>query len=258
MVWDIWSEKILINNDTPLYLQLESIILKYIEKNNLKPGDSIPSEGEFCTHYGLSRSTVRQAFKQLEEKGLVIRRRGLGSFVSVPKVSRNLGYLYSFTSQLTEMGYKTSSKVLKFEDILADADIAKAMGIQKGVPIYQIERLRLADDLPMLLEKTTIVKKFCPGLSAEIMETQSLYKLLTENGLEIASAVESYEPVMMEKKIQKLLQSETNGCAFSIQRKSYTQTGEIFEYTQSVMPGQRSKLEITLLKDSISMNKYDS
>ena len=254
---DIWQETLKLDDTTPLYRQLEQILLRHIKANDLKPGDGIPSEGEFCTHYGLSRSTVRQAFKQLEEQGLVVRRRGLGTFIAEPKVSRNLGYLYSFTSQLTDMGYTATSRVLQFEDTVLDKETAKLLKLPKGLPVYIIERLRLANDVPMLLEHTTIIKRFCPPLTARSIETHSLYQMLKQNGLSICSAVESYEPVVMSKKTQKLLACENDACAFHISRKSYTESGELFEYTRSVMPGQRSKLELTLLEDGISVNRYE-
>ncbi len=256
MAWDIWQETLRIDDDTPLYRQLETIILKHIKENDLKPGDMVPSEGEFCARYRLSRSTVRQAFKRLEQKGLILRRRGLGSFIAEPKVSRNLDYMYSFTSQLSDMGYETSSQVLHFEETTLDADTAQLLGLEPGLPVYSIERLRLGGGLPMLLEATLIVRSFSPALSAAAIEKESLYRMLKDNGLEMGQAVESYEPIVMDKKTQKLLQSESNPCAFLIRRKSYTKEGQLFEYTRSVMPGQRSRLEITLREDSISLGRF--
>lgn len=257
MAWDIWQETLRIDDKTPLYQQLENIILRYIKEHNLKPGDLLPPEVEFCLRYQLSRSTVRQAFKQLEVKGLIIRRRGLGSFVAEPKISRNLGYLYSFTSQLTDMGYQTSSQVLRFEDTVLQEDVASMLGVAPGTPIYDIERLRLANGQPMLLENTLVIKSFSPPLAAQALEKGSLYQILKDSGLKIASAIESYEPMIMDKKTQRLLQCESNPCAFLIRRKSYTHDNQLFEYTRSIMPGQRSRLELTLLEDSILMTKYE-
>ena len=254
---NLWSNEIKMDNATPLYAQLETILLRHLRESGLKPGAPLPSEGEFCTRFGLSRTTVRQAFKGLEQKGLVVRRRGLGSFVAAPKVSRHLDYLYSFTSQLSDMGYQTSSKVLSFLETVADGPLLAETGLEQDTPVYVIERLRLANDLPMLLEKTVLVRALCPVLTPQMLETQSLYSLLVEYGLSIDSATESYEPVLMDKKTQQLLQCTANPCAFRICRKSRTVQGEVFEVTQSYMPGQNSRLEITLRKDSISLQKYE-
>lgn len=253
---DIWKQAVDMDDETPLYMQLKRIISSYIVENELKPGDTIPSEGEFCSHYGISRTTVRQAFKLLENSGRILRRRGLGSFVSEPKIKRNLDSLYSFSLQLGEMGYETSSRILVFAEETVTAEKSMASGIAVGTPVYHIERIRLADSVPLLLERTCIVKEFCPSLNQSRVETGSLYLLLLENGLEMDCATESYEPVLMDDETMRLLAVDENPCAFSICRKGYAADGRVFEYTRSVMPGLRSRLEITLRQNSVKLKKF--
>ena len=253
----IWPAALDLGDSTPLYRQLENIALSAIRSGALRPGDLLPSEGELCARYGLSRSTVRQAFAGLEEKDLVLRRRGLGSFVAEPKVSRNLDDLYSFTSQLRGMGYTTSSQVLELAPLALDTETARGTGLAAGTPVWRICRLRLANGLPLLLETTLIVRSFCPQLSAAQLETGSLYRLLTDAGLVMDRAVENYEPIVMDRETRRLLHCETNACAFLIHRRAYTRDGELFEVTRSVMPGQRSRLEVTLKKDGVTLHRYD-
>lgn len=255
MGYDLWGQTLRLADDTPLYQQLERILLDYIEAEKLGPGDPIPAENELCERFSISRTTVRQTFKRLEERGLILRRRGIGSFLAEPKVNRHLNGIYSFTDQLSGMGFDTSSLVLQFRETVLDGDMAQRLGLSGSVPVYYIERVRLADGKPMLLEKTTLVRRFCPVLTRRQAEEGSLYRLLTQSGLEISSAVESYEPVVMEKQVQKLLKCKDDPCAFSITRRSYTAGGELFEYTQSVMPGRRSRIEVTLLQDGIYMER---
>ena len=89
-----------------IYLQLLDMIQGQIQDKSLKPGDMLPSEKEFCQYYHISRTTVRLTFRELEQQGLIIRRRGLGTFISEPKVSRRLGSLYSFTEDMKKLSYK--------------------------------------------------------------------------------------------------------------------------------------------------------
>ena len=96
-----------------IYLQLLDMIQGQIQDKSLKPGDMLPSEKEFCQHYHISRTTVRLTFRELEQQGLIIRRRGLGTFISEPKVSRRLGSLYSFTEDMKKLGLTPSSQILK-------------------------------------------------------------------------------------------------------------------------------------------------
>ena len=97
-----------------IYLQLLDMIQGQIQDNSLKPGDMLPSEKEFCQHYHISRTTVRLTFRELEQQGLIIRRRGLGTFISEPKVSRRLGSLYSFTEDMKKLGLTPSSQILSY------------------------------------------------------------------------------------------------------------------------------------------------
>lgn len=253
MSYDLWGQTLRIEDKTPLYRQLEQILMDYIEAEKLAPGDPIPGENELCQRFSLSRTTVRQTLRQLQERGLILRRRGLGSFLAEPKVSRSLNSIYSFTDQLGGMGFDTSSVVLQFCETQMDGDLARRLGLSSGLPVYYIERVRLANGKPMLLEKTTLVRRFCPALTRKQAEKDSLYQLLTQNGLRIASAIESYEPIVMEKSLQKLMKCKDAPSAFSITRRGYTEGGELFEYTQSVMPGRRSRLEVTLLPGGMRM-----
>ncbi len=257
MDFDFWGGKIGQGSEQPLYLQLERLIETHIEKNELKAGDLLPSEGELCERFHLSRSTVRQALGHLEERGTVIRRRGLGTFVSQPKVNRSLDYLYSFTAQMREMGYETSSRFLYFTQMRADRQLAELLKIPYGEPVYSFERLRLANGVPMLLENTVILERYCPMLTADELHSRSIYELVAERGVKPGKAVETYEPVMLDRKQAELLECPDNRNAFFITRNCYTAQNALFEYTRSFMAGQRSRLEITLYQNQVTVSKYD-
>lgn len=257
MDFDFWNEKIEQSNEQPLYLQLERLIEAHIEKNRLKPGDLLPSEGELCTRFHLSRSTVRQALGHLEERGAVLRRRGLGTFVAQPKVNRSLDYLYSFSAQMREMGYETSSRFLSFCETRADERLAALLGIAPEEPLYAFERLRLANGEPMLLENTMILARHCLRLTEAQLHERSIYELAAAQGVRLGQAVETYEPVVLDRKQTELLACAGNRSAFFITRRSYTALGELFEYTRSFMAGQRSRLQITLRQNQVTFTKYD-
>ena len=99
-----FSNEILPDSPESIYLQLFNIIQKQIEDGKLVPGDMLPSEMEFCSAYHISRTTVRQALHELELIGAIERKRGLGTFISSPKLSRNIGNLYSFSDEMHVMG----------------------------------------------------------------------------------------------------------------------------------------------------------
>ena len=134
-----------------IYLQLLDMIQGQIQDKSLKPGDMLPSEKEFCQHYHISRTTVRLTFRELEQQGLIIRRRGLGTFISEPKVSRRLGSLYSFTEDMKKLGLTPSSQILSYRLISRECGSCALREFQSE-RLIEVVRLRLANDRPMLLE----------------------------------------------------------------------------------------------------------
>ena len=115
-----------------IYLQLLDMIQGQIQDKSLKPGDMLPSEKEFCQHYHISRTTVRLTFRELEQQGLIIRRRGLGTFISEPKVSRRLGSLYSFTEDMKKLGLTPSSQILSYRLISRECGSCALREFQSG------------------------------------------------------------------------------------------------------------------------------
>ena len=91
----------------PYYIQLIEMLKEKINQDELKPGDQIPSEPELCEMYGISRTVVRQALKEMEYEGLIYRRKGKGTFVAEPKISESL--VQKLTGELSEKFYEQIS-----------------------------------------------------------------------------------------------------------------------------------------------------
>ena len=99
----ILSESLSLSSDIPLYAQLVGIIKRSISSGALAIGDLLPSEAELCRALNVSRNTVRQAIGELEDEGLVVRKRGKGTFVADPNTNRR-GVRYSFTTEVSSLG----------------------------------------------------------------------------------------------------------------------------------------------------------
>ncbi len=249
--------RVSIDSDVPLYYQLISIIKRNLSVGLLKPGDMIPSEAELCEALGISRSTVRQAIGELESEGLVVRRRGKGTFISEPKMQRTVKDIYSFTSEMKAMGLEPSSVVQVFESILPSDDVAQALGIKdKEIHVYRIVRLRCANGEPLLLETTFVPVIFLPGLTREIVETGSLYTLLKERAQMMPEvAEETYETMVIDDSTAELLQCKPGIGGFFVERRTWGKTGELFELTQSVIRGDRTKFVLKLKSNSVSWDR---
>ena len=118
------------NSKLPLYHQLAEKITEEIKNNNLKEDEKIPSEREYCEKYKVSRSTVREAVKHLEQTGYLYRIQGKGTFVSPKMMKQNLLEFYSFTEEMKEIGKTPSSIIKSFKIITADKETAQKLGIQ--------------------------------------------------------------------------------------------------------------------------------
>ena len=252
----ILSSKISIESDVPLYFQLVNVIKSFILTKSLKPGDLIPGEYDFCKAFGISRSTVRRAISELEEQGLVIRRRGLGTFISEPKLNRSINKIYSFTNDMKTMGLVPSSVIQEFKAMDAGEALKEILKLPAGeTVVYSITRLRCANDEPLLLETTIIPKYLFPNLSRQMLDNNSLYELLQkEAGITPYAATETYESTIIVGDAAKLLKCREGVSGFNIERTAWNKPGQIYEFTHSIMKGDRAKLVLNLSSDSVSGN----
>ena len=120
-----------------LHQQVTDDLLARIEAGQLAPGAMIPTEAALCREYGVSRITVRQAMAALVGRGLVTRRRGIGSFVTGRAPELREFHLVGFLDDKLAFDHR----VLQDGVIPAEARIAAALGLESGVPVRHIRSL---------------------------------------------------------------------------------------------------------------------
>lgn len=147
-----------------------------------EPGGLLPSDAELCQEFSVSRMTARQAVQLLVNEGLVERRRGKGTFVAPRKVPRSLGSPLSFTESMRQRGLSTSSRPIDSRVVPASESEAAALGIKAGEPVYVIERVRLADDVPMAIERAALPTSIAASIDTNL-ETGSLHRAFEEAGM---------------------------------------------------------------------------
>ena len=130
----ILTAKLSLSSDIPLYTQLVGIIKRHISSGALAVGELLPSEAELCRALDISRNTVRQAIGELEEEGLVVRKRGKGTFVADPSTNRR-GVRYSFTTEVSSMGKSPSSTLVDFDVLVPPAEICRKMELKEGTAV---------------------------------------------------------------------------------------------------------------------------
>ena len=147
----IFNSKLSMSSDVPLYSQLVGIIKQNISAGVLTIGELLPSEAELCRAFDISRNTVRQAIGELEDAGLVVRKRGKGTFVADPNNNRR-GVRYSFTTEVSSLGKTPSSTLVDFGVVIHTRAICQRMDLQEGTPVYCFTRVRNVDGEPLILE----------------------------------------------------------------------------------------------------------
>ncbi|PCK19863.1 phosphonate metabolism transcriptional regulator PhnF [Bacillus pumilus] len=230
----------------PMYHQIMENLKKQIEDGTLAPDTLIPSEREYAERFGISRMTVRQALSNLVNEGYLYREKGKGTFVSRKKFEQPLQGLTSFTEDMRQRGLKASSQLIDFKRIACPEHLRPALQLSNSEPVYELKRIRLANDEPMAIETSYIPKIFAGDLTKAHL-TGSLYEYIENNtGLAIAHAKQELEANVASKDEAHLLSISTGAPVLSITRTTYLQNDLPFEFVLSVYRGDRYKLIHTM------------
>jgi GntR family transcriptional regulator len=125
-------------------------IRKAIMDGLFPSGAQLPPEFELTKMLGVSRTTLREAIKLLEEMGLIVRRRGLGTFVSNLSITKELSSNFGTATMIKQAGKAPGNQMLEIAITLADSEVAGELGIPEKSPVISLERVRTADQQPVV------------------------------------------------------------------------------------------------------------
>lgn len=162
----------------PLYMQVKEALLDELLSGRYRPHDRLPSERELSQQFDVSRMTVRQALLDLARDGVIYARVGKGTFVAAPKFDQQLRTLTSFSQEVRSRGGQSASRVLEAREMAASVEVAAALQVAVGSPVWMLSRLRMADGVPMAIETTNLPLALCPGLLQHDFSVESLYQVL--------------------------------------------------------------------------------
>ncbi len=160
--------------------EAEEKIECYILEESLQPHDRLPSERELSRLWGLNRSTLRSAMARLIREGRLYTIVGSGTYVSEPKISRNLQDLKSFSKLVSEYNRKLETKVVSKQIVESDKFISKNLQVTLGYKILKLIRIRIVDDIPVILETSYLDHQRYSGLEKYDFGRESLYAVLEE------------------------------------------------------------------------------
>lgn len=200
--------------------------------------DRFPTDRELVEHYGISRHTAREAVRHLTEDGLVLRRRGRGSFLNDEVFEQPLGSLYSLFRSIEAQGVEQTSRVLGLVTV-TDAEVATQLGLPTDTSLIRLERLRCAGGEPLAIDLVMLPATIAePLLDCDFTHTALYDELAQRCGVVIDAARERIEPIVPEAAVAGLLGIPAGTAAFSIERLGMSR-GTPLEVRRSVVRGDR-------------------
>lgn len=227
---------------TPLYRQLKHRILRLMATGAIDDATPLPTEHALCEALGISRSTVRRCFGELVDEGYVIRRRGRGTFMAREGGAGNLDTLYlqaSTSSTIERSGARSRSRVLKAHAIPAAPAIARRLDLAPGERVWEVSRLRLADDLPVSHEVAYLPCHLCPDLDQKDFN-RSIYEYIAESSGALAVRTEeSIDAVVLDRMEARLLGTIAGAAALRIAATSFDTLDRPFEASVGIARADR-------------------
>lgn len=233
------------SSPVPLYFQVAEQLERAIVDGELAPGDRISNEVSLANELGLSRPTMRQAIQLLVDKGLLVRKRGVGTQVVHGQIRRPVE-LTSLHDDLRRAGEGPRTDVLGCQRAEADELVAQELRLPAGSPVWSLERLRFAGDEPLAL-----MHNFLPidvlDLDAVDLTAFGLYECLRQAGVQLRVANQQIGARRAEAREARLLGERRGSPLLTMTRTAFDSTGRAVEYGTHVYRPERYSFEVTLV-----------
>jgi DNA-binding GntR family transcriptional regulator len=234
----------------PLYFQVAQAIETAILDGRLQPGTRFDNEVQIAEQLGLSRPTMRRAMQYLVEKGVLVRRRGIGTRVVQPKVRRPLG-LSSLYEDLVGSGQKPTTEVLSLNVEPAPPVVAQALQMAVDSPVTVLVRLRSAAGRPIARMTNYLPHLIIPGLSDGLtlgaLQSQGLYQVIRGLGIQLHAADQTIGARTATAEEARLLGESRGAALLTMQRTAYDDRGRAVEYGTHIYAASRYSFELSML-----------
>lgn len=228
----------------PLYFQVAQHLEQAIESGKIAPGERLDNEIQLARQLGLSRPTMRQALQYLVDKGLLVRKRGVGTQVVQAKFRRPVE-LTSLYEDLAGGGQRPSTVVLSNTVEPATSTVANALGIVEGTNVVVLQRLRCAQDEP-IARMTNYLPVTLLDLPSEALEQHGLYQLLRARGVRPHAAVQTIGARTATTAEARLLHETKGAPLLTMERTAYDAHDRAIEHGSHIYRASRYSFELNL------------
>ena len=231
------------NGRVPRYHRIAETLRERIRDGMLAPGTRLDNQRQLAKSFGVTLMTLRQALAVLERDDLIVRRHGLGTFVSAPSIDYDILQLRRFAGDLLALGEQVATRVLGTRFVVPDRRVSLALAVPEGVRVFVLERLRLVDDHPMSLQRSYLPRQLGEEIARTDLETTPLGDALEfKLGIVIARARETVSAVRLGRREARELACPAGVAAFESERISSDAAGRPVVFDRVFIPGDRFRI----------------
>lgn len=200
-----------------------------IDSGALRPGDRLPAEPALAAFYGVSRATLREALRSLEEDGFIVRSRGAGTFVTHrPRLTNNLDMNFGVTDLIRAKGLSPGTENLKIYAAQASAAEARQLSLPESSAITVVERVRTADGRPVVFSRDLVPSFLLEGRSGSLASLRqgSIYDFYeAELGIAVMQGIATIRPLKADRHLASLLRVARGTLLFHLTQVDYDAFG---------------------------------
>jgi GntR family transcriptional regulator len=223
----------------PLHRMISDELRRQIVAGELGPGDQLPSEHELMRRFGVSRGTIRQARANLRGDGTISGSQGRRLAVNRPPLTQPLSELISFHAWAESLGKRPSALVIESGFATADGETAAALEIHPGDQVFWVVRVRLADDVPLMIERTAFTKELGRHLGEIDLARQSIYAELSNRGVTVHSARQVLSAESARRTDARHLGLPVGAPLLRVRRIGFSSTGQPLEWSDDRYHGDQ-------------------
>jgi len=231
----------------PLYAQIKEALRARILDGTYGVYAQMPSESELMRRFSVSRITVRQALSDLCQEGLIFKVQGKGSYVSKPKVSQSLTTLQGLGEAMGQAGHGTSSQVLGFRPLAADAWMASRLKLAPGAMVGEIRRVRYVDGAPLSLDVSYFPEALAHQLLERDLETRDIFLILEADlGYKLGHAELEMGAMLADSEIAEVLSVALGAPILRLDRLTYDEHGHPLDYEHLYCRGDQLQYRLRI------------
>lgn len=203
---------------SPVYQQLNQRLRAALAKG-YRSGDQFLTEREIAEKFQVSRATANKSLASLVSEGFLEFRKGLGTFVRRDVIDYDVRALVSFSEKARAAGKQPSTELLTFGKLTA-ADVGDsiraALKVEPDAVLWEMDRVRLADQVPVILEHRYVVQRHCPKLTKSQAEGSLYHAWTATHGLKIGGADDVIRAVLLSTSEAQHLQTTPRSPALEV------------------------------------------